>query len=113
MGGENFSKEFAEKLETNIDDAYINFVKLNEGKNIFNAARTPAVFFAIMLLAYLLSGLFGIVGVTSFVMLCNFVIGFSLLAIIAWAYIRFSGDFREIGKQLDDVAEVAWDEVFC
>ena len=111
MGGVEFSKEFAEKLETDIEEAFINFVKLNDSKNIFNAARTPAVFFAIMIVAYLLSGLFGIVGITAFAMLCNFVIGLSLVAIITWAYVRFSGDFREIGQQLDQIAEIVWDEV--
>ena len=111
MGGAKFSEEFAEKLEADIEVSLVNFVKLNDGKNIFNAARTPAVFFAIMIVAYLFSGLFGIVGITSFAMLCNFVIGLSLMAIIAWAYVRFSGDFREIGQQLDQIAEIVWDEV--
>lgn len=111
MGGAEFSKEFAEKLEAEIEDGFINFVKLNDSKNIFNAARTPAVFFAIMIAAYLFAGLFGIIGITSFAMLCNFVIGLSLMAIITWAYVRFSGDFREIGQQLDQIAELVWDEV--
>lgn len=111
MGGTEFSKEFAEKLEADMDDSYLNFVKLNDSKNIFNAARTPAVFFAMMIVSYIMSGLFGVVGISSFAMLCNFVIGLSLLAIVTWAYVRFSGDFREIGQQLDQIAEVVWDEV--
>ena len=111
MGGAEFSRDFAEKLETDIDVAFVNFVKLNDSKNIFNAARTPAVYFAIMIVAYLLSGLFGIVGITSFAMLCNFIIGVSLVAIVTWAYVRFSGDFREVGQQLDLIAELVWDEV--
>lgn len=111
MGGVEFSKEFAEKLEVDVDEAFLNFVKLNDSKNIFNAARTPAVFFAIMIVAYVLSGLLGFVGITSLAMICNFVIGLSLVAIVTWAYVRFSGDLREIGQQLDQVAELVWDEV--
>lgn len=110
MGGDEFSKEFEEKLEVDVDDAYVNFVKLNNSKNIFNAARTPAVFFALMVVAYILSGIFGLVGISSFAMLCNFAIGLSLVAIITWAYVRFSGDFREVGQQLDQIAELVWDE---
>jgi atlastin len=111
MGGAEFSKEFAEKLEVDIGDAFINFVKLNDSKNIFNAARTPAVFFAIMVVAYLSSGFFGIVGIRSFAMLCNFIIVLSLMAIVTWAYVRFSGELREFGQQLDKIAEIVWDEV--
>lgn len=113
MGGVEFSKEFAEKLEVDVDEAFLNFVKLNDSKNIFNAARTPAVFFAIMIVAYVLSGLLGFVGITSLAMICNFVIGLSLVAIVTWAYVRFSGDLREIGQQLDQVAELVWDEVMA
>ena len=110
MGGAEFSKEFEEKLEVDVDDAFVNFVKLNNSKNIFNAARTPAVFFALMVVAYIMSGLFGLVGISSFALLCNFAIGLSLVAIITWAYVRFSGDFREVGQQLDQIAELVWDE---
>lgn len=113
MGGAEFSREFAERLEVDVDGAFVNFMKLNNSKNIFNAARTPSVYFAIMVFSYIMSGVFGFVGITSFATLFNFVIGFSLLAIITWAYARFSGDFREISLQLDQIAELVWDEIMA
>lgn len=111
MGGSEFSKEYLERLLKEIDESFENFVKLNDGKNIFNAARTPAVFFTLVVLGYFLSSVFGSVGLVAFVRMCNLVIWSGLLAIVVWAYIRFSGEFREYGAKLDHVAELIWDEV--
>lgn len=111
MGGSEFSKEYLERLLKEIDESFENFVKLNDGKNIFNAARTPAVFFTLVVLGYFLSSVFGSVGLVAFVRMCNLVIWSGLLAIVVWSYIRFSGEFREYGAKLDHVAELIWDEV--
>ena len=111
MGGSEFSKEYAEKLIKEIGEAFENFEKLNDGKNIFNAARTPAVFFTLVVLGYFFSTVFGSVGLVSFVRMCNLVIWAALLAIVVWSYIRFSGEFREYGAKLDHFAELVWDEV--
>ena len=111
MGGSDFSKEYSERLVKELQEAFENYVKLNDGKNIFNAARTPAVFFTLVVLCYFLSSVFGYVGLVAFVRMCNLVIWSGLLAIVVWAYIRFSGEFRDFGAKLDHVAEVIWDEV--
>ena len=110
MGGIEFSKEYAERLLKEIDEAFENFEKLNDGKNIFNAARTPAVFFTLVVLGYFLATVFGSIGLVSFVRMCNLVIWSGLLAIVVWSYIRFSGEFREYGAKLDHFAELVWDE---
>ncbi|XP_057314981.1 atlastin-2-like isoform X2 [Hydractinia symbiolongicarpus] len=112
MGGDQFSKEFEDRLQNEINELFENFVKLNDSKNIFNAARTPAVFLVIMVASYMLSGFFLMFGVTSIASLFNIILGFALLAVVIWAYVRFSGEMREIGTQLDSVAEWIWDEIF-
>ena len=111
MGGSEFSKEYAEKLTKEIEEAFENFVKLNDGKNIFNAARTPAVFFTLLVMGYFFSSVFGSVGLVAFARMCNLVIWSGLLTIVVWSYIRFSGKFREYGAKLDHVAKLIWDEV--
>ena len=111
MGGVEFSKEYAQKLLSGIEESYENFVKLNDSKNIFNAARTPAVFFTLVVIAYFLSSVFATVGLLSFVRMFNLVIWAGLLAILLWSYVRFSGEFRELGARLDHLAELIWDEV--
>jgi len=112
MGGSEFSKEYLDRLLNEINGAFENFEKLNDGKNIFNAARTPAVFFTLVVLGYFFSSVFGSVGLVAFVRMCNLVIWLGLLAIVVWAYIRFSGEFRDYGAKLDHFAELIWDEAF-
>jgi len=112
MGGTEISKEFEELLSKDIDENYVNFIKMNDSKNIFNAARTPAVFLVIMVLSYMTSGVCLMVGLSSLASLFNLTLGVALLAVVTWAYVRFSGELREIGSQLDAVAEWIWDELF-
>ena len=111
MGGESFSHDFEDRLNKEILDQYENFVKLNDSKNIFNSARTPAVFLVLMLVAYVSSGFFTMLGLYSFANMFNICLGICLICIALWAYIRFSGELIEFGKQLDDAAEWIWDEV--
>jgi atlastin len=60
----------------------------NESKNIFKSARTPAVFFAMAVMFYILSGVFGLVGIYSLANLCDLVIGVAMLSLALWAYVR-------------------------
>jgi len=112
MGSTDFCKEFESRLQEEMDELFENFIKLNDSKNVFNAVRTPAVFLVVIVIAYMLSGFFNMVGLASIASLFNIALGFALVAIVVWAYVRFSGEVREIGVQLDVAAEWIWDEVF-
>ncbi|XP_054033271.1 atlastin-2 isoform X2 [Dryobates pubescens] len=110
MGGEEFCRRYQEQLEVEIDEIYANFVKHNDGKNIFYAARTPATLFALMFAMYITSGLSGFLGMNSIAALCNLVLGMALLAFCTWAYVKYSGEFREIGTAIDQIAEAIWEQ---
>ena len=71
-----------------LEDLYTQFRTHNESKNIFKAARTPAVFFATAVIFYILSGVFGLVGMYSFSNMCNLVMGVAMLCLAVWAYVR-------------------------
>jgi len=88
MGGESFSEQYRTKLDSDLEEAFNSFKAHNESKNIFKAARTPAVFFAIAIIMYILSGIFGLLGLYTFANFSNLVMGFSLLTLALWAYIR-------------------------
>ncbi|XP_059480337.1 atlastin isoform X2 [Neocloeon triangulifer] len=109
MGGDEFSERYREKLEEDIDELYGQFKSHNESKNIFKAARTPAVFFVIAVAFYILSGIFGLVGLYSLANLCNLIMGTALLTLGLWAYVRYSGEMREIGTQIDELANALWE----
>lgn len=111
MGGEEFSEKYREKLEQDLEDTYSQFKSHNESKNIFKAARTPAVYFAIAVIFYILSGVFGLFGIYSIANTCNLVMGIALLTLILWFYVRYSGEMIEFGSQLDDLANFLWDNM--
>ncbi|KAL1110097.1 hypothetical protein AAG570_008174 [Ranatra chinensis] len=88
MGGEEFSENYRNKLESDLEDLYAQFKLHNESKNIFKAARTPAVFFAIAVTFYVLSGVFGLVGMYALANICNIIMGLALITLITWSYVR-------------------------
>lgn len=111
MGGEEFCRRYQEQLEAELDEAYVNFVKHNDGKNIFYAARTPATLFALMFAMYVVSLVTGFVGINSVATLCNLIMGVALASLCTWAYVKYSGEFREVGSVIDQVAETLWVQV--
>lgn len=112
MGGEEFSGRYRDQLETDIDDAFANYQSHNESKNIFKSARTPSVYFLIAVGGYILSGICGLLGAYTFSNFFNLIMGTALLTLALWAYIRFSGEFRDMGETLDEVAEALWSYIF-
>ncbi|XP_074805954.1 atlastin-2 isoform X1 [Natator depressus] len=110
MGGEEFCRRYQDQLEAELDEIYANFVKHNDGKNIFYAARTPATLFAVMFAMYIISGLTGFLGMNSIASLCNLVMGLALISLCTWAYVKYSGEFREVGTAIDQIAEALWEQ---
>ena len=111
MGGPEFSRMYEEQLQGEIGELYENFIKHNESKNIFAAARTPAVLFAIMVVCYMVSGVFGVIALETAANFFNLVMGVALVLLSAWAYVRYSGEYRELGTQIDSLAEIIWEQV--
>ncbi|XP_053099399.1 atlastin-2 isoform X4 [Hemicordylus capensis] len=110
MGGEEFCRRYQDQLDKELDEIYANFLKHNDGKNIFYAARTPATLFAVMFAMYIISGLTGFLGMNSIATLCNLVMGLALVSLCTWAYVKYSGEFREVGTLIDQIAEVLWEQ---
>jgi atlastin len=111
MGGDDFSQPYIDQLQTSISDHYANFIKQNEAKNVFSAARTPAVMLACAAIFYILSGMLAIIGLLSLAFLAN-VLLFAFVGLFAiWAYSRYYGEAREFGQIVDHIADVLWTEV--
>ncbi|KAK6300217.1 hypothetical protein J4Q44_G00283150 [Coregonus suidteri] len=110
MGGEDFCRCYQEQLEAELDEAFINFIKHNDGKNMFYAARTPATLFAVMFAMYVASLVTGFLGINTVAMVCNLIMGVALAALCLWAYVKYSGEFREVGSVIDQVAETLWEQ---
>ncbi|XP_048843547.1 atlastin-2-like isoform X2 [Brienomyrus brachyistius] len=111
MGGQEFCRRYQDQLESELDEVYANFTKHNDSKNIFYAARTPATLFAVMFAMYIISGVTSIVGLNTIASLCNLVLGVALISLCLWGYVKYSGEFRELGTVIDQVAETLWEQV--
>lgn len=111
MGGPEFSQGYEDQLREDVMEQFDHFQKHNESKNIFTAARTPAVLFTVMLVAYILGGVFGVIGLESFASFCNFVMICFLVLLCSWFYLQYSGELRNVALQIDSLATAIWDHV--
>ncbi|XP_078289719.1 atlastin-3 isoform X3 [Panthera onca] len=104
MGGKDFSLRYQQELEEEINELYENFCKHNGSKNVFSTFRTPAVLFTGIVALYIASGLTGFVGLEVVAQLFNCMVGLLLIALLTWGYIRYSGQYRELGGAIDSGA---------
>ncbi|ROJ29394.1 Atlastin-3 [Anabarilius grahami] len=106
MGGRDFCHRYQEQLETELTELWESFRKHNESKNVFSAFRTPAVLFVLVCLLYVLSGILLFVGLETISFACDCVVGLAMMAMLTWAFIRYSGQYREVGTAIDQAAGV-------
>uniref|UniRef100_A0A5F8HDX4 GB1/RHD3-type G domain-containing protein n=1 Tax=Monodelphis domestica TaxID=13616 RepID=A0A5F8HDX4_MONDO len=112
MGGKDFSRRYQNELEREIQSLYVHFVKHNSSKNVFSSFRTPAVLFSFIVLLYVGSGFTGFLGLVSITQLCNCLLGFLLLALVAWGYVRYSGQYSALGGAIDSSAAFVLQQEF-
>ncbi|XP_050722071.1 atlastin-like isoform X1 [Eriocheir sinensis] len=98
-------------LEEEIEKMYTKYSLQNEAKNVFKAARTPATLFCVLMFFYLMSGIFGLFGMYSFANVCNLGMGVFLIMLTVWAYVRYSGEYRDAGVYIDELATFLWENV--
>ena len=111
MGSSAFCQVYLERLNGEIEELAESLSKHNDSKNIFAAARTPAVLFVIMTICYVVSGVFGVAGIETASNFISLVMCTALGALFMWGYVRYSGNYREIGMQIDSVTDVIWETV--
>ncbi|XP_018007370.2 atlastin isoform X2 [Hyalella azteca] len=104
-------EKYQTQLEEEIDKLFVKFMEQNEAKNVFKAARTPATLFTALMIFYLLSGLFGVFGLYPIASICNMCMGVFLVMLTLWAYVRYSGEFRDVGIYIDEVATFLWENL--
>lgn len=106
MGGKEFCDRYQRQLEAEILDLWKSFTKHNQSKNIFSAFRTPAVLFVLVCVLYVLSGLLLFIGLGTIAFACDCVLGLAMIAMLIWAFIRYSGQYRGVGGAIDQAAVV-------
>ena len=111
MGGPEFSEAFERSLLDECDAQFEQLKMHNDSKNIFAAARSPAVLFSVMMACYILSGLLGMLGLETLASVFNLFMGLALLMLSGWSYVRYSGEHRELGMRIDQLTDILWEMV--
>lgn len=106
MGGKEFCQRYRSELELKLNKLWESFSKHNESKNLFSAFRTPAVLFVLVCLLYVVSAVVLFVGLVSVSFACDCMMGLAMVAMLTWAFIRYSGQYRGVGTAIDQAAEV-------
>ena len=111
MGGGEICAKYQAELEARIDESYESYVKRNESKHILNAYRTPCVLGAVMVLSYLISSILDTLGVESLSQTAILGLYVPLLMLSLWLYINYSGEWREMGRMIDNITTTIWELV--
>lgn len=82
-----------------------------KSKNLFSAFRTPAVLFVLVCFLYVLSGVLLFVGLSTFALVCDCTLGLVMMAMLMWAFIRYSGRYRPMGGAIDQAAGIVLEQV--
>ncbi|KAM4622016.1 atlastin-3-like [Polymixia lowei] len=106
MGGQEFCDRYQAQLETELGEMWQSFSKYNESKNVFSAFRTPAVLFVLVCFLYVLSGVLLFIGLSTIAFACDCAVGLAMIAMLTWAFIRYSGQYRGVGGAIDQAAGV-------
>ena len=110
MGGNIMSEKYENILDEEIGKLFEDYCKTNDNKNIFMAARTPAVLISIVVICYLSSGVVGLIsGFLANIILI--LLGVALLLLIVWSVSRYTGQYRDISSMIDSLATFIWEQV--
>uniref|UniRef100_A0A0R3RA91 GB1/RHD3-type G domain-containing protein n=1 Tax=Brugia timori TaxID=42155 RepID=A0A0R3RA91_9BILA len=101
MGGAEFSEQFLERLDIDIEASIRN-------KNLFKSMRTPAVLVTFMIVDYVLQEFFQLIGLDIIAGLFSAALCIAVVSLGIWAYSRYSGNLREVGVMVDDAVTWAW-----
>lgn len=111
MGGESLSTRYYEELQHEIDKLFEAYAKHNDSKNLFAFSRTATSLIAIMILTYVTSGILEWFWLGSFSFILNFVFWSCFFLLGAWIYVKYSGEYKEIGEYIDKLADLLWKKV--
>jgi len=112
LGGEEFSTKYRDQLIRECEEAFGNFKTHNDSKNIFKAANTPITLFVMWSLLYIFSQLSALFMLYPLANLANLLMWGIFFLAATWAYAKYSGEFSQVGVQIEELTAKIWDNVF-
>merc|ERR1712192_263439 len=112
LGGEEFSQKYRDQLLTEIEESYANYKAHNDSKNIFKAANTPITLFVMWSVLYIFGQVSSLLMLYPLANLANLLMwGLTFLG-ATWAYAKYSGEFSQVGVQIEELTGKVWDNCF-
>ncbi|XP_004925716.1 atlastin [Bombyx mori] len=105
MGGKELADGYKAELEKELEELFEQLRSHNEAKNIYRMIGTPVVFATVAVLAYMLVVLGNMFGVQTVVAAGQAAVVGALVMIAVWIYSRTTGQMRDVGAQLDEIAD--------
>lgn len=67
--------------------------------------------FVLVCFLYVLSGVLLFIGLSTFALVCDCTMGVVMMSMLTWAFIRYSGRYRNVGGAIDQAAGVVLEQV--
>ncbi|CAH8821455.1 unnamed protein product [Trichobilharzia szidati] len=112
MGGEAFSEEYLHRLKETITQMGEDFRLANSKKNIFQTFRTPTVLVVILLLFYVVTGIFEFIGLSVISNILTMPFYTALITLFTWLFLSYTGQAPELANAIDHSAELVMNKVF-
>uniref|UniRef100_A0A0X3Q3M5 GB1/RHD3-type G domain-containing protein n=1 Tax=Schistocephalus solidus TaxID=70667 RepID=A0A0X3Q3M5_SCHSO len=111
MGGDEFSKPYIRRLERELAQLLIDYKESNTNKNTLQHMKTPGVLAVMLLVFYVVTGFFELIGLSIISNL--FIVPFWILVVtlLTWMGVRFSGHASQVGEVIDEGAQILVDWV--
>jgi len=112
LGGEEFSLKYRDQLLSEIEESYTHYKAHNDSKNIFKAANTPITLFVMWSVLYIFGQITSLLMLYPLANLANLLMwGLTFLG-ATWAYAKYSGEFSQVGVQIEELTGKVWDNCF-
>jgi len=112
LGGEEFSQKYRDQLLSEIEESYTHYKAHNDSKNIFKAANTPITLFVMWSVLYIFGQVSSLLMLYPLANLANLLMwGLTFLG-ATWAYAKYSGEFSQVGVQIEELTGKVWDNCF-
>ncbi|XP_073996880.1 atlastin-like [Rhodnius prolixus] len=111
MGSNELTEAYCVQLNNDIEQMYLHFKSHNESKNIFKAARTPAVFMTLAIVTYVLSNFMALISFNTLASFCSLITTLAIITLLTWFYTRYSGEYADISLLIDTAADRLWENL--
>merc|ERR1719228_2068682 len=112
LGGEEFSQKYRDQLLTEIDESLTHYEAHSDSKNIFKAANTPITLFVMWSVLYIFGQLSSLLMLYPFANIANLLMWGLILLGATWAHAKYSGEFSQVGVQIEELTGTVWDNCF-